>query len=148
MSSQIETDLTECFNQMMMLEKKIDQLQKEKKIDQLQKDKNDKKNKELEKQQHIGPNMKVLSNWLNNSGSVDFVALFQKTAHTSESSEKVNSSQVPTEFMKEYIQATHNLFNIQQKRIDLLVGKIESMEMEWVNCCSDYLMEDPRRRTD
>jgi hypothetical protein len=50
--------------------------------------------------------------------------------------------------MKEYIQATHNIFHIQQKRIDKLVEKIESIVETNTLFYSDFLMEDPRRRTD
>ena len=35
-------------------------------------------------------------------------------------------SDIPSEFMEQFIEATHNLFQIQQKKIDELEKKIES----------------------
>lgn len=129
MHSQFETELNDCVIQMTQLQKKIDRLNKD-------------KNDYDKKQQHIEPNMKVLSNWLKKSEQV--ITLFQETIYSSDIDGKAKTSQAPTEFMKEYIEATYNIFQIQQNRIDELEQQISSIrDIHYI----DDIMEDPRRRT-
>lgn len=51
----------------------------------------------------------------------------------------------PTYFMKQYIESTHNMFLIQQKRINKLEQKIEGMYPKLLNEGFEHEEEDSRR---
>lgn len=52
----------------------------------------------------------------------------------------------PTYFMKQYIESTHNMFLIQQKRINELEEKLEKLKPELSNEEFNFCHEDPIRK--
>ena len=159
MADQIVNEISDCFQQMAELQKKMEYLQQEK---------NNKAEEKVIKKQKIDPNLKVMSDWLDTYGEmIDeierervTVEQYQKLQNPDRRDEEFSSlynnkeliqerylslmnkrkkKQRPnreqsrimafgnsTYFTKQYIEATHNMFLIQQKRIDELENKIKS----------------------
>ena len=128
MSGEIEHQMTNCLEQMKQLQDKMKHLQQEK---------TKKVAEETFKKQEVEPNLKVMSDWL------EIIATPDKTGNTFQRTNQRNT-QVPTDFMKQYIEATYNTFIIQQKRINDLEKKIELYTNSIIQEC-DYNYEDPRR---
>lgn len=57
----------------------------------------------------------------------------------------IRGNQTPTYFMKQYIESTHNMFLIQQKRINELEERLEKLKPELSNKDFGFDAEDSRR---
>lgn len=57
----------------------------------------------------------------------------------------IRGNQTPTYFMKQYIESTHNMFLIQQKRINELEERLEKLKPELSNKDFGFDTEDSRR---
>ncbi len=182
MAGIIENEMTGCLQQMAELQVKMEHLQEEK---------NNKAVEELVKQSEVEPNLKIMSDWLNEYGKIldevereriieeqykrvserghpaevyknkdiiteQYSNLYKKKRsrlhrHYYGNGERVivvgekknlsrkeilnkapnfinQHAHSPTYFMKQYIESTHNMFLIQQKKIDELEKKIKKIE--------------------
>ena len=148
MSGHIETEMTDCLEQMARLQVKMEHLQEEK---------NKQAAEEVAKQNTTEPNLRIMSEWLDKYGEIleenereriieeqynkykdgkticneeiiieKYNAYLQKMRNNRNMGIKVKGHPT-TYFMKQYIEATHNLFVIQQKKIDELEQKIEGI---------------------
>ena len=180
MARMIETEMTDCLQQMAHLQAKMEVIQQEK---------NKQAAEEVVKQQEVEPNLRILIDWLNEYGEMidevererviveqyeklekdrrrergdgeiqeeyefynnremiteKYLSLQNKkqSTKTNKKSQQLSRAEVlsnspnfisrnhhPTYFMKQYIEATHNMFVIQQKRIDELETIIKKFEM-------------------
>ena len=160
MADQIVNEISDCFQQMAELQKKMEYLQQEK---------NNKAEEEVMRKQQVDPNLKIMSDWLDKYGEMideierervieeqfrilqerrtkneEYLSLYnnkevirerylslmnkkkQKRNHYREECHDSPHVKNPTYFMKQYIESCHNMFLIQQKRIDELENKIKS----------------------
>lgn len=183
MSGHIETEMTDCLEQMARLQAKMEHLQEEK---------NKQAAEEVAKQNTTEPNLRIMSEWLDKYGEIleeiereriieeqydkyttgrnafneeekfiiteKYLDLCEKKKSNRNYYKREDSAGVsghcygnefisrkdiinkapkfihtilnlPTYFMKQYIEATHNLFVIQQKKIDELEQKIETLAL-------------------
>lgn len=157
MAKMIETEIEGCLEQIAELQTKMERLQKEAEKEAAE---------EVIKKTEIEPNLKIMSDWLNEYGEVieegerDRAIIEQynnigtrgyisdpkeikyieekyktyKLKKNSKSDRYKREFNVPlhhstrqTYFTKLYIEATHNMFLIQQKRINELEKKIEEI---------------------
>ena len=180
MAGIIENEMINCFQQMTELQTKMQHLEEEK---------NNKAVEELVKQSEVEPNLKIMSDWLNEYGKIlDEVEReriieehYRKISERGHPAEVYKNTDIiteqyydlckkkrsnrryysndyrvtvvgekkilsrkeilnkapnfinqlthsPTYFMKQYIESTHNMFLIQQKKIDELEEKIKKIE--------------------
>ena len=117
MSGIIERKMADCLEQITELQAKMQHLQEEK---------NNKDAEEIVKIQGVEPNLKVMSDWLENESLYKNGATFQRTTYLFPNHSR--GTIVPTPFMKQYIESTHNMFLIQQKRINKLEQVIEGVK--------------------
>jgi hypothetical protein len=139
MSGPIENEMTNCLQQMAELQAKMEVLQEEK---------NNKAAEEVVKKQEVEPNLKVMSEWLKNASLNKNVHTFQRTAYLNPNHRRGTNGHpttVPTYFMKQYIESTHNMFLIQQKRINELEERLEKLKPELSNEDFGFDAEDSRR---
>lgn len=164
MSGMIETEMSDCLEQMAKLQEKMERLQEEK---------NKQAAEEVVKQNSTEPNLQVMSDWLDKYGDMieedeqdriiiekykkfssgypiddeEFVRkkynIYQNklrdersngnNPRTMKRNEMMRNASFyssapsgPSYFMKQYIEATHNMFLIQQKQIDELERKLNN----------------------
>ena len=120
MAKIIETEMEGCLEQMGKLQGKMERLQKE-------------AAEEVIKKTEIEPNLKIMNDWLETASPFKNGATFQRTVYLNPNHRRGTNghpTQAPTEFMKLYIEATHNMFLIQQKRINELEKKIEEINLK------------------
>ena len=65
--------------------------------------------------------------------------------HHSDAKRFVQGNQTTSYFMKQYIESTHNMFLIQQKRINELEERLEKLKPKLSNEDFGFSAEDPRR---
>ena len=65
-----------------------------------------------------------------NPNNIKPIGTFQSTTHNTRTNRQSYQIIEPSEFMKQYIEATHNLFLIQQKRIEELENVVAELSKE------------------
>ena len=131
MSGIIEIKMADCLEQIAELQAKMQHLQEEKDTE------------EIVNTKEVEPNLKVMSDWLENESLYKNGATFQRTTYLFPNHS--HGTIVPTPFMKQYIESTHNMFLIQQKIINKLEQVIEGMYPKLLNEDFEYEEKDSRR---
>ena len=126
MAGMIKDKMIDCLEQVAKLQSRMERLQEEAEKEAAE---------EVTKKTEIEPNLKIMSDWLETASPFKSGPTFQRTVylnpyHRRGTKGKGLPTEAPTEFMKQYIEATHNMFLIQQKRINELEKKIEEINLK------------------
>ena len=120
MAGMIKTEMIDCLEQVAKLQSRMERLQEAAEKEAAE---------EIVKTQEVEPNLKVMSDWLEHVVPDKKGATFQRTVYLYSNHSrgtKGHPTYEPTKFMKQYIEATHNMFIIQQKKISELEQEIKS----------------------
>ena len=114
METHLDHEMRQCADQMMELQQKAIELQEQKK---------EHIHTETSKIRELEPNMEVMKDWLNYHTEQHE---YYKTYYEHGQSRHWSHPSHPSQFMKEFIEATFNLFQIQQKKIEDLEAQVNS----------------------